>query len=513
MSLNNQCRLCVNVCPKGKSLYDNDGQQNELYSVILNYFHPKFLDLCQAKHLKTICEKCWQSIDDFLKFQVSVEEAQLKLLVKNENQQVKEEQQEAQQFEILEVDEDLSHIKVEKQEEAEEEEEEFLGAPYEAELETDQANAELEECSEAEDIVNNATTFHDNSDVEASENFSSDNEMPMTSRKSKIPALCNLESSENLSSLNEMIFKFMEAIKCVECPESFQCYKEYRQHFRLAHFRKEFYFECCKRKFKSQSRVLEHVQFHNNPEAFKCPACARCFATRTSLLRHMSMAHSQYLDQKYPCEHCDKSFTTLKNLNVHRTKKHMMVRKTIFPKPDEEGMLNCVDCSYRTPSQSNYSTHRWYVHNPSNSFVCSICNQGFKVGSMLRSHMEKHENGGIIRDSEHWPHRCDKCFRRFKYEQSLQRHKDAMHPLGATNNDIKTASSLTLPVLYPCNMCFMSFTVYKSLTQHKRRKHPKKKSNDEMTTNEESGLAYMDCAITEESVTSIKEEEKEEENL
>uniref|UniRef100_A0A1I8PGM5 C2H2-type domain-containing protein n=1 Tax=Stomoxys calcitrans TaxID=35570 RepID=A0A1I8PGM5_STOCA len=490
MSPNNLCRLCVSFCSLGKSLYDNDGQQNELYSIVFNYFHPKILDLCQEKHLKFICHKCWQSIDDFQKFQSNVEMAQLKFMAKDKHQEDKVERQ-MDQFEILEVDQSHMNLKIEN------EEQQVSATPYKLDIKSDSVKDELEDFSGLEHCGLSQTN-QDNNDIidcNASDNSSFDDEMPISSCYSKTTEelQAGVESAENLARLNEMIVRFMVAVKCAECTDCFVCYNEYRQHFRLQHPHKEFHFECCQRKFKSQSKVVEHLLLHNDPEAFKCRACCKSFATNSSLYRHMAMAHADSLDQKYACEYCDKAFITLKNLNVHRTKKHMTVKKIKVLKPDADGLFRCADCNYCSPSQSNYSTHRWYIHNPSNSFKCAMCQKSFKRATLLQAHMERHANGSAV-ESEYAPYRCDICLRRFKYEQSLKVHKDNMHPLDhEEKRGTQAETSLSLPLLYPCNMCSKSFKIYKSLTQHQRRNHFKKsKPQTEVNVNQGPILATGD---------------------
>ncbi|XP_073842803.1 uncharacterized protein isoform X1 [Musca autumnalis] len=80
MSQKNSCRLCVKWCENFKSLYDDSGQPNALYEIIVKYFHPTVLNIEKYTYLHGICRQCWIHIKEFTTFQKSIKEAQINLL-------------------------------------------------------------------------------------------------------------------------------------------------------------------------------------------------------------------------------------------------------------------------------------------------------------------------------------------------------------------------------------------------------------------------------------------------
>lgn len=57
-------------------------------------------------------------------------------------------------------------------------------------------------------------------------------------------------------------------LTCTICSAQFQKFNDLARHYQVEHETKGFV-NCCKRKFKSRSRLLEHTECHINPNAFQ----------------------------------------------------------------------------------------------------------------------------------------------------------------------------------------------------------------------------------------------------
>ncbi|XP_022822686.1 PR domain zinc finger protein 16-like isoform X2 [Spodoptera litura] len=137
--------------------------------------------------------------------------------------------------------------------------------------------------------------------------------------------------------------------------------------------------------------ITEHAQ---PAGAFPCELCNRAYSTRVLLLRHRALAHTDI--RKYPCENCPK--------------RHIRAQ-----------------------------------HAGARSHACPECGKTFATSSGLKQHTHIH--------SSVKPFQCKVCFKAYTQFSNLCRHK-RMH--------------IACRALVECGKCGQSFTSYASLTKHKR---------------------------------------------
>ncbi|XP_073832079.1 uncharacterized protein [Musca autumnalis] len=69
----NICRFCgADYDDKFVEIYDKNGYPSKGYKIAANFFNSWFLDLENGNNIKSMCDECWQKINTFYEFQLSV---------------------------------------------------------------------------------------------------------------------------------------------------------------------------------------------------------------------------------------------------------------------------------------------------------------------------------------------------------------------------------------------------------------------------------------------------------
>ena len=227
--------------------------------------------------------------------------------------------------------------------------------------------------------------------------------------------------------------------------------------------KENYYCELCNIPFVSYKRYTKHVQSHN----FQCNICGKLFDTKSVLLKHESECHNlPAMMGKYKCNHCDKSYYTLRALERH-ARLHPAAQKQYMceicgmsfdmmktfqwhkeVKHIKKYKVVCDVCSLECPNKASLRIHM-RTHNGEKPYSCEHCGKNFAQHGTLRYHLK------FVHDKEK-SFACTKCPMTFKYGVSLQRH---MHQQHEKNPEKK----------YTCNLCNKSFLMSVSLNTHRRR--------------------------------------------
>lgn len=261
------------------------------------------------------------------------------------------------------------------------------------------------------------------------------------------------ESEEEGVKVNPKKLKTLENIKKIEeffkmdcnmCDQSYTTLGDLRSHYRIFHKRTG-YVVCCNVKLKSQSRILQHLEFHMNPDAFKCIECAKTFKNKVGLELHTVNSHTPKEQHKYKCPKCPKTFMSAFRMNAHSA-----VHAT------GEDYI-CPHCSKAFPAKLNLSNHIRNMHEEKTYDVCEICAKKFKYKSMFLRHQKLHTGEKVERN-----HSCPVCGNSFRYKCHLETHMERHNDSGQ---------------VFQCHICSKVSANKSALQQHIKYNHIREKKH------------------------------------
>ena len=69
-------------------------------------------------------------------------------------------------------------------------------------------------------------------------------------------------------------------MKCELCPnQQLETFEFAIEHYKNVHNIKGF-IECCRRKYQSRRKLMDHISKHLDPDVFKCNICDKRFASK-----------------------------------------------------------------------------------------------------------------------------------------------------------------------------------------------------------------------------------------
>lgn len=190
-------------------------------------------------------------------------------------------------------------------------------------------------------------------------------------------------------------------LNCQLCPEETASFLDLQHHQKREHNIKTPFIYCCKKKF-GRSSAVNHMKYHQNPDAFKCQ-CGKVWFTQYTLDHHNLRTHVKPEQVQFTCETCGKGFALMSVLESHKLS-HV---------PVEERKIKCPLCDYKSNFDGNMQNHLKYVHEKCQDHICDVCGRGFAVrAEMLKHYRSRHTN---MKSEE-----CDICH---KFVFNLPRHK------------------------------------------------------------------------------------------
>lgn len=127
----------------------------------------------------------------------------------------------------------------------------------------------------------------------------------------------NIDAEKKMAKIHEYF-----NMKCEFCSDvEFKSWLIARQHYAKVH-NTDGYLVCCGRKFHKRCRILEHIDYHLNPEAMRCNKCSRVFRDKKSFKQHMNNHQVPSDSREFKCGLCASSFTKSWMLKTHVKNKH-----------------------------------------------------------------------------------------------------------------------------------------------------------------------------------------------
>ncbi|XP_045489755.1 zinc finger protein 728 isoform X3 [Pieris rapae] len=190
-------------------------------------------------------------------------------------------------------------------------------------------------------------------------------------------------------------------------------------------------FDCviCRQGFIKLRPLVIHMNVHFNN--YSCEICGTGFMTLRLLKTHLEV-HER---GSYPCDRCDKVFSTSHKRSIHIRGVHLKQ----YPR-------RCPMCPERFNSNYRRTIHLQDVHQQSTRVhKCETCGRAFH----LKYHLICHNRSVHLQERNH---QCKVCTQRFCNKETLKRHM-VIHT-GEKN--------------YKCDFCGLAFLRRKNLKDHLR---------------------------------------------
>lgn len=211
----------------------------------------------------------------------------------------------------------------------------------------------------------------------------------------------------------------------------------------------------------------------------ECQDCGTTFKSESKLRVHRKNAH---LQQQLTCPICKKVHKTYQSLQNHmmrRTKACITASKIHVEGEGKNRMFHCKDCEYKT-NRIHYMTNHLVIHSGERPHICNICGQAFTQMHSLIGHKESAHSidikqatcphcGKHIVGRTSWyshmkihsggPQSCKECGKTFATKASLKVHMKR-------HSGVKSLS---------CELCAKTFYTSSDLRNHKMTIHFKSK--------------------------------------
>lgn len=215
-----------------------------------------------------------------------------------------------------------------------------------------------------------------------------------------------------------------------------------------------------------------------------CKVCGKVLSQAKFLERHMAQ-HAE--EQQYTCPACQRSYKTLRYLQIHRCVMFPAGQPGRKPKQPESGEEEGEQSS--SGVQCEMSGEEQLLDNPDQEpgffgakdgegpFYCPQCSVEFKCKQTFRFHMrnicytEQQVDPEKPDDVKHC-FRCNECDKAFKYKSTLDSHKQTHNPLycEVCMKLVRDSEALAMHkeshTPFQCNRCEENFPVFKSLHKH-----------------------------------------------
>ncbi|XP_023298755.2 transcription factor grauzone-like isoform X1 [Lucilia cuprina] len=468
------CRLCLKDIPKESSikLYENldtSSDSLEMVKLIEKYLE---IEIKQNDIVSTIiCQDCYDHLEEFHRFSQQVAEKQLTLRNEFMDVNLKKEFNFDDDGDAWDNDDQEDKIEMDPKETTQM----TINCPIsmfkdESENDDDDDNDEKEMPTEdlMDTVIGNvekdiiapdsvAVNEEEDDDFLPDQISSEDDDVPLIKLKStkktknaktkrkRTPAktreIKEKKPAKKKLSAQEEVAMSMDLV-CDICQTRVETWKELREHFLLAHTKTP-YIKCCDITYRKPRELIEHLEWHKNPDMFKCQICDKNMSSARNLTIHITSEHPDEADsvEFYECEHCSKR---IRNYNLF--KKHLRSHNK-----DKE--VECHICNKRCATIYRLRNHIASVHNNIYHHICDICGKKFKSKTSFQKHYDEHQ--GIVEP----PAQCTICGAWLKNQHSLRVHHQ-------THEDTQFA----------CDICGKFFKTKKNLSRHKGYWHRRERN-------------------------------------
>lgn len=262
--------------------------------------------------------------------------------------------------------------------------------------------------------------------------------------------------------------------------------------------------KTCNKMYNTKSELCKHNETHREENKFYCAHCPKSFRVKSLLKQHMC-SHSGI--RPYVCDICGASYNRRGNMGQHRkthfviengerrlvkegircnicrkkVKSLLMLKYHLAKHNGEKKAYVCTICGKCFSTGSQLKVHQ-FLHTGERPYICSVCGKGFRTEAIMKQHY-------LALHTNHYPHECPFCDRKFKRLQSLIVHK-------RTHTGERP---------YPCPICGRAFAQKGDMMKHTKihnpnayNKHVKNKNSCLETQVIEENKIQIGSAVSEE---------------
>ncbi|XP_014213481.1 zinc finger protein 253-like isoform X2 [Copidosoma floridanum] len=245
---------------------------------------------------------------------------------------------------------------------------------------------------------------------------------------------CNdkLPSLEALEEHHEIIHNQKAKYMCVQCCKVYEKYYGFLTHVKRHKTKTKYSCDDCGKTFVHKKVLDTHKSIHSEERPHICQTCGKTFRQQSALYIHSRCHLPENMKSRFPCDQCDKRFSTKPNLVTHK-RIHTGVRN-----------FTCDQCGKSFIQKGNLEAH-FLTHSADKPYTCSQCPKAFKTPLQLKKHESVHTGAK--------PHQCNTCGRTFREKGTLREH-----------HRIHTGA---MP--FSCEFCGKCFRFKGILTTHRRQ--------------------------------------------
>ncbi|CAL8099534.1 unnamed protein product [Orchesella dallaii] len=196
-----------------------------------------------------------------------------------------------------------------------------------------------------------------------------------------------------------------------------------------------------------------HMNTHKKPKEpkiktgdgrWKCRACDKAFTTLRWLTVHKREQHPELKLVRFKCDLCPKSYTKADALKDHISKAHL-----------KQFNYYCEVCGRGTMKKSEHEQHM-FKHQAVKSFVCEICGSAYTYQHGLTKHLNEYHNGNSSDSPPVKKFNCKFCDEKFSDRLQFNIHLKGAH------KDL---------YVHKCDKCENTYLSVTSLLLHKKINH------------------------------------------
>lgn len=165
--------------------------------------------------------------------------------------------------------------------------------------------------------------------------------------------------------------------------------------------KKRFTCDECLISFQQAEQLRSHqISVHQVIQSFVCEDCHQHFGAAATFELHV-LTHK--VERPYACDLCDRTFSMLYYLNVHKRNDHSDVQTQ-----------QCSECGKHFASKRTLLYHL-ATHKNEESYPCVLCKKWFQGIKNLVDHQKAIHSDRVM-------HVCMKCGKNFNSSSNLNRH-------------------------------------------------------------------------------------------
>ncbi|XP_052859864.1 zinc finger protein 58-like [Anopheles cruzii] len=227
-------------------------------------------------------------------------------------------------------------------------------------------------------------------------------------------------------------------LECEICADKLESFANLQNHFLKKHNMRG-YVRCCGKALTRRAELMEHILLHEG--SLRCDVCQKNYTCIRSLNLHKLNSHGTAEDKPFKCDKCHQSFSKQHLLTAH------LVRHV---------QEQCEICKKILSSNQALKVHVAQIHGPDSNQICATCGKAFRTKRAMERHIEQHLGVDSIEKVQ-----CNICSKWFNGKYNLKKHVRFSH--------IEQGQE------FECEICLHKYPNTRALIYHKQRVHVEEK--------------------------------------